>query len=185
MQACVRVGKNIPYIYIYIYIYIYKYSPAPACQGPPSCGGSFIHSILHFLLSYLATYPYIHKSSIRKSHAKSPPYPPEPQNHDQMPLEPICPYFISPQDPPIRVAKRTLSGPEPPICVAKHPLYGPDHPIRVAFPTRSRPYHPNVAKHAPPIATTWPPYSPRQPAMIQHGLKTAQDGLIWSQYRPT
>jgi hypothetical protein len=62
--------------------------------------------------------------------------------------------------PPIRVVKHTLYGPDLPIRVVQPTLYDLDHPIRVAFPTLSRPRHTNMAKEAPQIATTWPPYSP-------------------------
>jgi hypothetical protein len=42
-------------IVLYVYAYNKTNPPAPACQGPPGCGGSSIHFILYFLLSYLAT----------------------------------------------------------------------------------------------------------------------------------
>jgi hypothetical protein len=48
----------------YMHLYITSNPPAPACQGPPGCGASSIHSILYFLLSYLATWLYTHRSSI-------------------------------------------------------------------------------------------------------------------------
>jgi hypothetical protein len=80
--------------------------PAPSCQGPPGCGASFIPSIILILLSHISIAP-----QSESPVAKSPPYPPEPKKHCQMPPAPELPYFLSPQDPSIRIKKPTLHGP--------------------------------------------------------------------------
>jgi hypothetical protein len=141
---------------------------------------------LSFFLSftfYLATYPYSinPQSEIHLlSHTHTPQSP-----KSLAKQRGARGVLFRPTGPPNPCGKTHKLWPGPPNPQGKPTRYGPDRPIRVAFPTLSRPHHLNMAKDAPQIAPTWPQYSPRQPGVIQHGLKTAQDGLRWSQDRPT
>ena len=110
---------------------------------------------------------------------------------------PPCPYFLGPQDPPIRVVKHICYGPEPLIRKVKPTLYVPDHKIRLAFPYTFTPIppqyglrgspdshnmasiQPKTAQHDPNWPSDskgWPQMVPRHTNMIPDVPKTAQDG---------
>jgi hypothetical protein len=74
-----------------------------------------------FLLSHIAIDP---QSESPISQRLFIPLPPEPKNRAQMHSAHVFPYFLSPQDPPIRVVKHTLYGLAPPIRSVKSRLYG-------------------------------------------------------------
>jgi hypothetical protein len=119
-----------------------KHNPtAPACQGPPGCGGSFIHSILLNLLFNLSTYPYNLNLRVSWLFTRPPKPLPKPDGARMLLL-------FRPTRPPNPCGKPTLYGPNPQIRVVKLTLYGPDHPIRVAFPLRA-PTSPPGAPGAP------------------------------------